>query len=137
MNNEKLTRKVDSKKKKLKGKNEEKQYRFCQNCRFYDHSTEREFRRKVGPKNEKGERTEIVEIRAVCRNPKAKSFGHLVMSENKNRQCSGWEKVKHIAEATKRVKIAFKGRNFDMTMPEKYFGIPEKRLAQLRKRRVQ
>ncbi|MCK4223290.1 hypothetical protein KAX01_03245 [Candidatus Bathyarchaeota archaeon] len=47
MNNEKLTRKVDSKKKKLKGKNEEKQYRFCQNCRFYENSTEREFRRKV------------------------------------------------------------------------------------------
>lgn len=66
-----------------------------------------------------------------------KSFGHLVMSENKNRQCPGWEKVKHSAEVTKRVKIAFKGRNCDMITPEKYFGIPEKRLAQLRKRRVQ
>jgi hypothetical protein len=66
--------------------------RFCKDCRFYDKSTERDFRRKVGKKDEHGKNVEIVEVRAVCRNTKASSFGHLVMAEYSKRQCSVWEK---------------------------------------------
>jgi hypothetical protein len=73
-------------------KEEQKELHFCKDCKGYDKSTEREFRRKVGPKNDKGERTEIVEIRAVCMNPKASSYRHLVMSEYAKRQCPVWEK---------------------------------------------
>ena len=78
-------------KKKVETANRKVQ-RFCKDCRFYDKSSERKFRRKVGPRNEKGERTEIVEIRAVCRNPKAKSYNRLVMAEYGKRQCPLWEK---------------------------------------------
>ena len=70
--------------------------RFCKDCKFYDKSTERDFHRKVGKTDEKGERTEIVELRAICRNKKAKSFGHLVMAEYSKRQCEYWEKGKYV-----------------------------------------
>ena len=66
--------------------------RFCKDCKFYDKSAERDFHRKVGKKNEHGKRAEIVEVRAICRNPKASSFGHLVMAEYSKRQCPAWEK---------------------------------------------
>lgn len=66
--------------------------RFCKDCRFYDKSTERDFHRKVGKKDEHDKRTEIVEVRAICRNSKASSFGHLVMAEYSKRQCPVWEK---------------------------------------------
>lgn len=68
-----------------------KTYRFCKDCRFYDKPSERKFRRKVGPRNKKGERTEIIELRAVCRNPKSKSYNRLVMAEYERRQCPVWE----------------------------------------------
>lgn len=68
---------------------------FCKDCKHYDKKTEREFRRKVGKKNEKGDRTEIVELRAMCKNSRAKSFAHLVMAENSRRRCSSWEKSTH------------------------------------------
>jgi hypothetical protein len=71
-------------------KEEEKEQHFCKDCKSYDKSTEREFHRKVGPRNDKGERTEIVETRAVCMNPKASSYRHLVMAEYAKRQCPMW-----------------------------------------------
>jgi len=66
--------------------------RFCKDCRFYDKSKEREFHRKVGSKNDKGERSEIIETRAVCENSKASSYHHLVMAEYSKRQCPVWER---------------------------------------------
>ena len=75
--------------------------RFCKDCRFYDKSTERDFHRKVGPKNNKGERTEIVEVRATCRNAKASSFGHLVMAEYSKRQCPVWERGVYVMSEKK------------------------------------
>jgi hypothetical protein len=65
---------------------------FCRECRWYDTSSERKFHRKVGKKDEKGKRSEIVEIRAICVNPKAASYHHLVMVDNRKRQCEVWEK---------------------------------------------
>jgi len=58
--NEKSTKKESWKK-----ENEEK--RTHNRCKWYDWSTERDFYRKVGPRNEKGERTKILERRAICR----------------------------------------------------------------------
>ena len=65
---------------------------FCKDCRFYDKNTEREFHRKVGPKNDKGKSSEIIETRAVCESPKASSYHHLVMAEYSKRQCPVWER---------------------------------------------
>jgi hypothetical protein len=73
-------------------KEEQKEVHFCKDCIGYDKSTEREFHRKVGKKDEKGNRSEIVEVRAVCRTPKADSFKHLVMANYSKRQCPCWEK---------------------------------------------
>jgi len=70
---------------------EKKEFHFCKDCKGYDKSTQREFHRRVGKKDDKGNRTEIVEIRAICRNPKADSFKHLVIAEYSRRQCPVWE----------------------------------------------
>ena len=80
---------VQDKKTKQKGREEGK---TCSKCRWYDKSTERDFHRKVGPHNGKGERSEIVEVRAVCRNPKAKAFNRLVHATLLKRECPHWEK---------------------------------------------
>jgi hypothetical protein len=66
-------------------------HNFCKDCRWYDKSSEREFHRKVGKKDESGKRTEIVELRAVCKNPEALSYRHLVMAQYSKRQCRAWE----------------------------------------------
>lgn len=68
-----------------------KEGRTCNRCKFYDSETERDFRRKVGPKDESGQRAEIVEVRAVCRNPKANAFNHLVHATQLKRKCEFWK----------------------------------------------
>lgn len=80
---------AESNSEKKKGR---KEGRTCNECRWYDKSTERDFHRKVGPRNKKGERSEIVEVRAVCRNPKAKAFNRLVHATLLKRECPHWEK---------------------------------------------
>ena len=94
-------------KKKQKGREEGK---TCNECRWYDKSTERDFHRKVGARNEKGERSEIVEVRAVCRNPKAKAFNRLVHATLLKRECPQWEKGVYTApEKLEKKKSASKG----------------------------
>ena len=78
--------------KKVESKKKEMEVRFCKDCKWYDKSSERPFHRNVGPKNDKGERSEIIEIRAICRNKKAKAYNRLVMAENAKRQCPVWER---------------------------------------------
>lgn len=65
-------------------------------CKWYDWSTERDFYRKVGPRNEKGERTKILERRAICRCEQAKAFRRLVMGD-KVTSCPRWKEGKHTA----------------------------------------
>ena len=84
-----LAEKAESSSEKKKGRKEGK---TCNKCRWYDKSIERDFHRKVGPQNGKGERSEIVEVRAVCRNPKAKAFNRLVHATLLKRECPHWEK---------------------------------------------
>jgi hypothetical protein len=72
----------------VKETSEEKET-FCKNCKWYDKSTERTFHRKVGKRDEKGERTVITEIRAICRNAKSSAYCHLVMSQGSKRNISG------------------------------------------------
>ena len=81
--------KAESSSEKKKGRREGKP---CNKCQWYDKSTERDFHRKVGPRNKQGERSEIVEVRAVCRNPKAKAFNRLVHATLLRRECPHWEK---------------------------------------------
>jgi len=88
-----LASSVEQEKSKKRKEGKKAEARFCKDCKFYDKSTEREFHRKVGKKDEHGKRAEIVEVRAICRNPKASSFGHLVMAEYSKRQCPVWEKA--------------------------------------------
>ena len=94
MVNEKDTEKKEktSSHNKVESKKKEIEVHFCKDCKWYDKGSERKFHRKVGPKNEKGERTEIIEIRAICRNKKAKAYNRLVMAEYSRRQCPVWEK---------------------------------------------
>ena len=52
-------------------KEEEIKPRPCGECKWYDHTTQREFHRD-------GIRKGLVEIRAMCRSPTGKARGHLV-----------------------------------------------------------
>ena len=84
--------KVEDKKEEKK---EKKTFRFCKDCLWYDKSSEREFHRRVGPINKEGRRSEIIEIRAICRNKNAKSHNRLVLGKYKKRQCPNWQKGKY------------------------------------------
>ena len=83
---------VDEQSPKRKRKATREKSHFCQECRWYDKGSEREFHRRVGKKDEAGNRGEIVELRAICRNFNASSFKHLVMARYSKRQCEVWEK---------------------------------------------
>jgi len=72
---------------------EKKEVRRCNECKWYDVSTQRDFFRKVGPRDESGQRTKIKEIRAVCRSPTSRAKGHLVKSDS-DRPC--FEKGKYV-----------------------------------------
>jgi hypothetical protein len=65
--------------------------KYCNRCRWYDKSKEREFHRKIGKKDEKGIRAEIIEVRSICTNEETTAFHHLVMAECLRRQCPQWE----------------------------------------------
>ena len=107
----------------------------CDECEWYDWSTERDFNRKVGPVDEKiGERTEIVGLRALCRNPKAKSYQHLVKAEYSKRQCAFWERGKYKPpKQESKPKKETKVNNEKMASPNEYFGTLEGRLKKQRR----
>ncbi len=73
-------------------KKEVKEVHACKECKFYDHSTERDFRRE-------GIRKGLVEVRAVCRASKehSKASGHLVKNDS-SKPCF----VKGVYERTQR-----------------------------------
>jgi len=112
-----------------------KEGKTCNKCKWYDWTTERDFHRKVGPLNERGERTEIMELRAICRNKKAKSYGHLVMAEYKKRQCPVWEEG--IYEPLKKEKKKNEAKEEEMTHPASYHGpeLTDVEKAELKKKR--
>lgn len=72
--------KEETKSKKKTSKKEE-QPRNCGSCRWYDHSTERQFKRL-------GIREGLAEIRTIYHNEKSKSKGHLVSNASKDKPCS-------------------------------------------------
>lgn len=88
--------------------------KICRHCEYYDLDTQRNFHRKVGPKNKKGERTEIVEVRAVCRNKNATAHGHLVMDKSE-KDCF----KERIPKQKKRKK------DEEKTSPDEYHGASE------------
>ena len=105
---------------------EKKEVHRCDECKWYDVSTQRDFFRKVGPRDESGQRTTIKEIRAICRSPKSKAKGHLVKSDS-DRSC--FEKGKYASlEKPKKETNKAKKNEEKMTSPEEYFGTPEERL---------
>jgi len=112
----------------VKGKQSDKKdvsRKPCGECRFYDWTTERQFHRKVGPADEKtGERTLIIEPRAVCRGSKARAKGHLVHRDQTKRPCEQWEAGKYEPPKEEEEK----------TSPEEYFGTPEGRLKEQKKK---
>ena len=119
-------------KEETKNKEEKKKLHFCKDCKFYDRTTERKFHRD-------GIRKGLVEIRAVCRNPKARSCKHLVKAEYKKRRCSFWEEGKYEPPKKKETKTEKKkGETVKvekpveqkMNSPEEYFGIPEDRVKE-------
>lgn len=117
--------------KKRSKKLEEPTRKPCKYCRFYDWTTERQFHRKVGPKNEKGERTLIVEPRAICRGSKATAKGHLVHRDQTKRPCSQFEVGKYKPPKEEEKK---KESDEEKTSPEEYFGTPEGRLKEQKKK---
>jgi hypothetical protein len=52
----------------------------CGSCRFYDGSTERQFKRF-------GIREGLIETRSICRSPTSKAKGHLVKKESSGKVC--------------------------------------------------
>jgi len=111
-----------SREKKSESK-DKKELHQCNECKWYDVSTQRDFFRKVGPKDESGQRTTIKEIRAVCRSPTSKAKGHLVKNDS-DRPC--FENGKYMPP--EKPKKAQKNNEEKMTSPEEYFGTPEERL---------
>ena len=111
----------------------------CGECRFYDWTTERQFHRKVGPVNEKGERSLIIEPRAVCRGPKARAKGHLVHRDQTKRPCEQWEagkyeppkkeekpeELKELEKMINKTKEKKTDTNEDKTSPDEYHGSSE------------
>jgi len=95
----------------------------CDECKWYDVSTQRGFFRKVGPRDESGQRTTMKEIRAVCRSSTSKAKGHLVKNDS-DRPC--FEKGKYMPP--EKPKKDQKNKEKEMTSPEEYFGTPEERL---------
>ena len=102
---------------------EKKEVHRCDECKWYDVSTQRDFFRKVGPRDKSGQRTTIKEIRAICRSPKSKAKGHLVKNDS-DRPC--FEKGKYVSP--EKPKKDQKNKEKEMTSPEEYFGTPEERL---------
>ena len=101
---------------KVKSKIEEKkEVHFCKDCKWYDKNTEREFHRKVGPKNEKGERSEIIEVRAICRNKNSNAYNHLVMTEYDKRQCPVWERGVYVKPVEEQKKDEIKSKKSAIT----------------------
>lgn len=74
----------------------------CDECEFYDIGSQRDFFRRIGKRNKKGERTKIKEVRAKCVNEKSTAYQHLVKSDSTNKPC--FKKLK--------------------TSPSEYFGGP-------------
>jgi len=102
----------------------------CGKCRFYDWTTERQFNRKVGKVDEKtGERTLIIEPRAICRGPKARAKGHLVHRDQTKRPCEQWEAGKY-EPPKKEEKKKPTNETKEPETPDEYFGKP-KELEQL------
>ena len=103
---------------KEKERPEEPQY--CKDCCSYDHSTERQFKRN-------GIRLGLVETRAMCRNPKAKSFDHIVMAElarPKRRRCNVWEAGVYIKPEVEKSRKQKEQKNEEKTSPSEYHGPP-------------
>ena len=117
--------------KKLESK-EKKELHRCDECKWYDVSTQRDFFRKVGPRDESGQRTTIKEIRAVCRSPTSTAKGRLVKNDS-DRPC--FEKGKYVPPE-KKPKKAEKNDEEKMTSPEEYFGTPEGRLKEKSKGKI-
>lgn len=80
--NETSVTKTDEKpevKQEQKVKEVEKEVHRCDQCKWYDVSTQRDFHRD-------GIRKGLVEVRAVCRSPTARAKGHLVKNDS-DRPC--------------------------------------------------
>ena len=118
----------------MKGKQSDKKdvsRKSCGECRFYDWTTEREFHRKVGSEDEKtGERSLIIEPRAVCRGPKARAKGHLVHRDQTKRPCEQWEAGKYEPPKEEEKKPIKEDTDEEKTAPDEYHGKP-KELKQL------
>ena len=65
----------DESEEKERNVEEKKEVHRCDQCRWYDFSTQRDFRRD-------GIRKGLVETRAVCRSPASKSRNHLVKNDS-------------------------------------------------------
>lgn len=114
----------------MKGNKKDVSRRPCGECRFYDWTTERQFHRKVGPVDEKtGERTLIIEPRAICRGPQAHAKGHLVHRDQTKRPCEQWEEGRYVKPEQKEEKPT---KEEEKTSPDEYHGQP-KELEQLEK----
>ena len=116
------TKKVEVESEK-KGHNveEKKKVHGCDQCRWYDFSTQREFHRD-------GIRKGLVETRAVCRSPKSKARNHLVKKDS-DKPC--FEKGKYVTPKKPEKKTKKKSNLKDeesMTSPQEYFGSAEGRL---------
>lgn len=85
-NKDSSVEKTDSDIREKKRESKKKEVHRCEECKWYDVSTQRDFFRKVGPRDESGQRTTIKEIRAVCRSLTSKAKGHLVKNDS-DRPC--------------------------------------------------
>ena len=102
--NESVVKAPTKEPKKKKDNRNPVKHHFCKDCKWYDKDSERQFHRNVGKKNGAGNRTEIIELRALCKNSKARSFHHLVMAEYSKRQCGVWESKTPDFSSTKKTK---------------------------------
>ena len=114
---------------------EKKEVHRCDECKWYDVSTQRDFFRRVGKHDESGQRTTIKEIRAVCRSPSSKARGHLVKN-NSSRRCfqRGTYVPPEKPGKVKRSKKEAKGTKIETSLPKRWSNPVKKNTVTLKKR---
>jgi len=100
----------------VKEKEGRKEVHRCDQCKWYDVSTQRDFHRD-------GIRKGLVEIRAVCRSPTARAKGHLVKNDS-DRPCFEEGVYVKPQKPKKQKKETKETKDEKKTSPSEYHGPP-------------
>lgn len=105
-------------KRDVKDKEEKKEVHRCDQCKWYDVSTQRDFHRD-------GIRKGLVEVRAVCRSPTSKARNHLIKNDSDRPCFEEGVYVKPQKQKKKEQKTQkTESKDEEKTSPSEYHGPP-------------